>query len=217
MFVYHMKEFRFRLWYFVVSFILCSVLIWEFKYSLLFVLCPIDLMFTELYEAFSCFLWLSLCGSFLFNLPFMVYSGFHFVNSGLFNSESKKYILLSKLFCVLFLCLLIVYMLFLLPFLVDFFIGFSSENLICSIKLLDFICFLELIIVMSLFTLLLGVISLFLSLENSRKLLYIGLLFVVALLTPPDVFSLLFVSLPCIIFMELLYFVSLINNMSSGL
>ena len=196
----------------MLSFITCSLLIWEFKYSLLFVLCPINLMFTELYEAFSCFLWLSLCSSFIVNLPFIVYCCMHFVFGGLFKHESKEYSFLFKLFLILFLILLSVYVIYLLPFVVNFFIGFMSENLICSIKLLDFIFFLELIIYLSLFTLLLGLISVFLSLENSRKLLYIVLLFVIGLLTPPDVFSLLFVSVPSIVFMEVLFLLSLIND-----
>lgn len=207
---YHMYEFKFRWFYYMLSFLLCSLLVWEFKYSLLFLLCPINLMFTELYEGFSCFLWLSICSSLIFNLPLLLYSLLHFLVPGLLSSESKKFILLSKLFTFLFLGLLTVYMVYLLPILVKFFIGFMSYNLICSIKLLDFCLFLLLTIYLSLFTLVLGVISVLLSLENSRKFLYILLLFTVALLTPPDVFSLLFVSVPSILFMELLFFFSLL-------
>ena len=207
---YHMYEFKFRWLYFLLSFILCSLLVWEFKYSVLFVLCPINLMFTELYEGFSCFLWLSICSSLVINLPLLCYSFLQFIVPGLFCEESKRFVFLSKLFVSLFLGLISMYVIYLLPLLVSFFIGFMSSNLICSIKLLDFCLFLLLTIYLSLFTLGLGLISVLLSLENSRKFLYMLLLLTVALLTPPDVFSLLFVSVPSILFMELLFFFSLL-------
>jgi sec-independent protein translocase protein TatC len=104
--------------------------------------------------------------------------------------------------------LLAVYMVYLLPFLVSFFTGFMSENLTCSIKLLDFSEFLLVIIYLSLFTLGLGLVSVLSTLENYRKMIYMLLIIVVALLTPPDVFSLLFVSIPSILFMEVLFFFS---------
>ena len=130
---YHMYEFKFRWVYYMLSFVLCSLLVWEFKYSVLFVLCPINLMFTELYEGFSCFLWLSICSSLIINLPLLTYSFLHFIVPGLFSEESKRWVFLSKLFVSLFLILISIYMIYLLPFLVSFFIGFMSSNLICSI------------------------------------------------------------------------------------
>jgi sec-independent protein translocase protein TatC len=169
-------------------------------------------MFTELYEAFSCFLWLSVCSSFIINLPLFAYSLIHFLVPGLFRHESKELIYLSKLFILLFMSLLTVYMLYLLPFLVSFFTGFMSENLTCSIKLLDFSEFLLVIIYLSFFTLVLGLISVLSTLENYRKFIYMLLILVVALLTPPDIFSLLFVSIPSILFMEILFFFSLLMN-----
>jgi sec-independent protein translocase protein TatC len=205
---YHISEIRYRLMYYTVSFLLSATILWQFKYSLLFILCPINLMFTELYEAFSCFLWLSVCSSFIINLPLLAYSIVHFIIPGLYKHESKELIYLSKLFISLFMSLLAVYMVYLLPFLVSFFTGFMSENLTCSIKLLDFSEFLLVIIYLSLFTLGLGLVSVLSTLENYRKMIYMLLIIVVALLTPPDVFSLLFVSIPSILFMEVLFFFS---------
>lgn len=99
---YHMFEIKYRVTYYTLSFLLSAFILWEFKYSLLFALCPINLMFTELYEAFSCFLWLSVCGSFIINLPFLTYSIIHFIMPGLYVHESKKILYLTKLGVSLF-------------------------------------------------------------------------------------------------------------------
>lgn len=80
-----------------------------------------------------------------------------------------------------------------LPSLVSFFLDFESEFLVATIKIVDFV-------------LVLGGLCQFCVLccvvpfipRVSRKLLYFGVLLVCALLTPPDVVSLLLVSVPLI-------------------
>lgn len=138
---YHNLELKYRLGYYLLSVSLGVLIVFEYKYHVLFHLCPIDLIFTELYEAFSCLLWLSLCVSLVFSLPYLVYTCLSFFSGGLYVSEKRKVLTFIKQQLILFFIILYSYISYLLPFAVFFFISFMNENLICSIKLVDFTLF----------------------------------------------------------------------------
>ena len=76
--------------------------------------------------------------------------------------------------------------------------------LVHTIRIEDFVSFLLFLVLLTLLTLLIPLISVYFI--GFRKYFYFLTFLVSALLTPPDVFSLIFVSIPIIIIFELRLF-----------
>ena len=99
----------------------------------------------------------------------------------------------AKRLGITFFVILMLYIKYLLPFAVYFFTGFMSDHLICSIKLVDFIGFLTHIGYLSLGTTIMLLLGFHLKLAQIRKWVYSILLLIIALVTPPDIFSLILI------------------------
>ena len=85
-----------------------------------------------------------------------------------------------------------------LPSLVSFFLDFESEYLVATIKIVDFVMVLGGLVQFSVMCCVIPFIP-----RVSRKLLYFGVLVLCAFLTPPDVVSLVLVSVPVIGVLEM--------------
>jgi len=168
-------------------------------------------MFTELYEAFFCLVWLSLGVSLLWTLPYLIYSVLCFIIPGLYLHEKRNAVSLIKRLGFIFFIILVSYVKYLLPFAVFFFTGFMSDHLSCSIKLVDFINFLSNIGYLSLGTTLMLILGFHLNLSEIRKWVYSLLLIFIGLLTPPDIISLILLWIPLCLMLELGYYVSLLK------
>jgi len=81
-----------------------------------------------------------------------------------------------------------------------------------SITLKDYIQFITLILTLGFFTLVIPLITFVVKVKGYRKFIYMGLLFLSALITPPDVFSLLLTTIPVIILFEIATFIEVIKK-----
>jgi len=135
-----------------------------------------------------------------------------FLTPGLYKYEFSNFISFGFTFTFLFFSLLILYFVYLLPTLVTFFSGFQSGLLTQSITLKDYIQFITLIISLAFFTLILPFLTFVIRVQGYRKFIYMFLSLMSALVTPPDVFSLIVTTIPTIILFEIATFVSLINR-----
>ena len=211
MFNYHSHELRYRFYYYIFSVFLCTLIVFEYKYNLLFSLCPIELIFTELYEAFNCFIWFSVGISLVSLIPYLCYSCLCFIMPGLYVHEKVDTIKTAKRLGITFFVILMLYIKYLLPFAVYFFTGFMSDHLICSIKLVDFIGFLTHIGYLSLGTTIMLLLGFHLKLAQIRKWVYSILLLIIALVTPPDIFSLILIWVPLMGMLEFGYYLSVVK------
>ena len=169
-------------------------------YIILFKLSPIGLVYSSLYEAFSSFVVLSFFFGVILNIPYILYQCFSFFSWGLFDHEFKYFFRSILLFlgslCVTF----YLYLFILKDFIVSFFIDFEMSLLIHTIRIEDFVSFLLFLFTLTIITLGTPLISIYFA--GFRKYFYFLTFFFSALLTPPDVFSLLFMSIPIIILFE---------------
>ena len=198
---YHIVEFRFRFLFSLLSLLSSLWIIWEFKYIILFKLSPIGLVYTSLYEAFSSFVVLSFFFGVVLNIPYIFYQCFSFFSWGLFNYEFEIFFRNSILFLGSLFLTFYLYLFILKDFIVKFFIDFEMSLLIHTIRIEDFVSFLLFLFSLTIITLATPLISTYFV--GFRKYFYFLTFFFSALLTPPDIFSLLFMSFPIIILFEL--------------
>jgi len=206
----HLKEILCRFSYLIISFLASSIIAWEFRETLLFTFCKIPLIYINLSEAFFSYIYLALAVSLVFNIPYIIYVLLCFLTPGLFKYE---YQITKNSFISLLLGFYITlsfYIMYLLPLIVNFFSKFDSIIVQQSITLNDYVQFLLLIINVSFFTLLIPTITFFIKIQGHRKWLYILVIWVSALITPPDIISLLLTSIPTLILFELMYFLRII-------
>ena len=212
MLVYHFKEISYRILYIMFSFLLSALIVWHFREEWLQLFCTLPLIYIHLYEAFFSFLELSLTSAFVVTTPYILYHILSFLTPGLYKYEFSNFISFGFTFTFLFFSLLILYFVYLLPTLVTFFSGFQSGLLTQSITLKDYIQFITLIISLAFFTLILPFLTFVIRVQGYRKFIYMFLSLMSALVTPPDVFSLIVTTIPTIILFEIATFVSLINR-----
>lgn len=201
MLFYHIFEFRFRFLFTLLSLLLSLLIIWEYKYIILFKLSPIGLVYTSLYEAFSSFVVLSFFFCVILNIPYILYQCFSFFSWGLFDYEFKYFFRSILLFLGSLFATFNLYLFILKDFIVSFFIDFEMSLLIHTIRIEDFVSFLLFLFTLTIITLVTPLISIYFV--GFRKYFYFLTFFFSALLTPPDIFSLLFMSIPIIILFEL--------------
>lgn len=212
MIVYHLKEIYFRIAYFILSISLSTLVVWQVKENWLYLLCDIPLMYIQLSEAFFYYLQLSFYTGFVVNLPFLSYHVFCFIVPGIFKYEIKQFKRVCIYSNIMFFSIICIYFIFLLPVIVEFFLQFDSSMLHQSITLKDYIQFITLILTLGFFTLVIPLITFVVKVKGYRKFIYMGLLFLSALITPPDVFSLLLTTIPVIILFEIATFVEVIKK-----
>jgi len=139
--------------------------------------------------------------SMVLNIPYIFYQIFGFFSKGLFKHEF--YYLGNNLliFCLSLFSILYIYIFILKDFIVSFFVGFETSLLIHTIRIEDFVTFIIFLFTLTLITLIIPYVSMYFF--GFRKYFYLLTLFVCALLTPPDIFSLFFMSIPIIILFEI--------------
>jgi sec-independent protein translocase protein TatC len=147
---------------------------------------------------------LSFCISIVLNIPYILYQCLSFFCWGLFEYESKDLLRKSILMLLSLFVTFYVYIFILKDFIVSFFVDFEMSLLVHTIRIEDFVSFLLFLVLLTLLTLLIPLISVYFI--GFRKYFYFLTFLVSALLTPPDVFSLIFVSIPIIIIFELRLF-----------
>lgn len=219
----HWYEIKLRLIYIVLAFIItfmtaylhCDILMYIYVSPLVLIFDEKKLIFTNLVEAFSSCLSISLNLSLLVSFFFFIYSMFSFFKPGLYKKELHLLKLITKLF-ITNLCFSICFVYsVVLPGAINFFIHFESSRLFelsLEAKISDY---LELVLqcifwtniifqipVVIFLCLHLNIIDVT-SLISRRKELIIVCFIAGALLSPPDVFTQLLIALPLWILLEI--------------
>lgn len=197
---FHSVEVRYRTLYSCVSLIGSSCLIWESVESVLFNLCPISLVYTSFYEGFICFIWLTVLLVMVLHMPLLGYHVLCFLSSGLYDYEYKKCVkwlyLVTCIFSMSVLCCTWV----VIPSVVSFFLEFESEFLFATIKIVDFVVLLGVLVECCVFCCVIPFIP-----RAPRRYLYFGVLVLCGCVTPPDVVSLVVLSMLVIVMLEVSY------------
>jgi sec-independent protein translocase protein TatC len=200
MITFHIKEFKWRLFYSLFSWVSISFIIWNYKLNILFYLTSLNLIFTSLTEAFYLYIYFSILIGFIFNLPFFYYQLYSFILPALFYYQVNYFVHLW-----IFIWFYFIYNATnVFSFFIDFFTLFQSEYLNLLLTFHHFISFLNNLILLFILLLIIPfLISVFkLFILNNRKIVYFSLACVIALLTPPDILSLFIVFIPLFILSE---------------
>jgi sec-independent protein translocase protein TatC len=212
----HWYEIKLRLFYIVLAFIITfmtsylysDILMYIYVYPFILTCDDKKLIFTNLVEAFSSCLSISLNVSLLVTLFFFTYSMFSFLKPGLYEKElhllkvSTKLFIMNLLFSIYFVYVVI------LPGVINFFTHFESYRLFelsLEAKISDYLelvlqCIFLISIVFQIPVLVF--VCLYLKIFNvtslivKRKELIIVCFIVGALLSPPDIFTQLLIALP---------------------
>ena len=179
---------------------------------------PFELLNTQLSGQFNMHLWVSFCAGLVVSFPYIIWEIWRFVGPGLRTSEKRAARGMVAFVSVLF-GLGIGFGYFLLvPFSVQFFGGYKvSEAVVNYIDLTSFIGSLTAMTLACGLLFQLPVVIYFLSragmigpewLKRYRKHAIIAILFAAAVITPPDLFSQIVLSVPLFLLYELSIFIS---------
>lgn len=186
---YHLEELKYRFYYWSLSLWLSILIVWDYKSNILFVLTDLNLIFTSLTEAFEEYIYFSVILSLVLNVPLMMIHYFWFVLPGLYLFEVEKFVYNIVKYSTLLILFYIVLLNYVLENIIFFFTEFESEYLVLNLKMKDFLSFINSFILGFLLIFLLPFIKL--ELNNRRRFIYVGLMLLVGLITPPDLLWLL--------------------------
>ena len=202
----------------LVVFICACVFYFTIDKILVAIIKPVGkLIFTSPPEAFLARMTITLFGGFFAASPFILYQVWSFVSAGLTERE-KQYVKLFGPFS--FVCFvaggLFAYFV-MIPLAVKFLLSFSTELMLPMITVEKYITFVSVLTLAGGIVFELPLILMFLTkigivtpdlLREKRRHAIVGILFVSAVLTPPDVFTQMLLSVPLIILYEVSILVS---------
>jgi sec-independent protein translocase protein TatC len=222
----HLVELRNRLIYSMIAFFVCFIAcyfvaepIYRFLTQPLADALPVGrpMIYTALYEAFFTYVKVGMFGALCVAFPFMAFQLWMFIAPGLYRHERKAFVPFLVMTPIMFIIGAAFVYYLILPFAIRFFLGFETPggNGTVPIELqarvgeyLSFVmtlifafgfCF-ELPVLLTL----LGRVGIVTSqgLASARRYAIVGVVAVAAVLTPPDVFSQVALSLPLIALYE---------------
>lgn len=185
---YHLEELKYRFYYWSLSFLLSILIVWDYKSNILFVLTDLNLIFTSLTEAFEEYIYFSVILSLVLNVPLLMIHYFWFVLPGLYLFEVEKFVYNIVKYSTLLILFYIVLLNYVLDNIIFFFRDFESDYLVLNLKMKDFLSFINSFILGFLVIFLLPFLKL--ELNNRRRFIYLGLMLLIGLITPPDLLSL---------------------------
>lgn len=234
----HFTELKYRFFYIIFSFCLTfffsyfyiDYIIYFFSIPLiklktkttLLLLTQADFIFTNMFEAFNAYYFITFTLSLYFSIPVFLKIIFAFVKLGLQVNEKKSIMFVLNLFFVsCFISILFLYKI-LLPVIIKFFITFeniSKTNLYTlklEQKLFDYISLLIFFLIWcTIFFQIPLILILFLTknivnfdnLINHRRILLINFLIIGAILSPPEIYSQLLIAIPLSFLFEIIFFI----------
>lgn len=189
----------------VISILLTVVILWEDKENLMGSITGLDLIYTELSEGFISYLELCISFGLIINVPYIMLTIYQYNVEGLYSYEEykvRKYMIsLLLLFYIVVYC----YIIIILPYMINFFSTFDNSHLTMSIKIGDITSIISKLFISSIITLLLPILGW--KYNIGRKYVILLILVMSAIITPPDVFSLIMLGFPLIIFYEVSIFI----------
>ena len=170
------------------------------------------LIFITPFEKFFSYLWVSLFAGFIVSSPFWLYQVWQFISPGLYQKEKKWSLLFVSSSTLLFLSGILFVYFVVYPFSFRFLLSFGGGEELAYISLKPYLSFflrtafvfgLVFEMPVILFSLLkLNIIKLD-QLVKARPYIVVMIAFLSAMITPPDIFSMLFMMLPLYLLFEL--------------
>lgn len=181
---------------------------------MLFNIIELDLIYTSLTEAFEQYIYFSLILSLIFSIPILMFHSIIFLTPGLYVFELKVLLYNLLKYTILFTLFYSTCFSDLFKLIVSFFVQFESSYLTLNLKIADLLSFLNSFILSFLLIFILPFISI--DLKNKRKYIYIVLLIIISLITPPDLLSLILSVIPLMVLFELNYLLWVITDKYSN-
>lgn len=235
----HLIELRKRLIISLVAFVICFVVCFAFaKYIYAFLTAPLahalagqpnhHLIYTALYETFFTYVKVGMFAGICLSFPIVASQLWLFIAPGLYRQERRAFLPFLAATPVLFIMGAAFVYYVMLPFAIRFFVGYETPGGPGSLGIelqakvseyLDFVttlifafglCF-QLPVLLSL----LGRVGIISSaqLRSARRYAILGIVALSAVVTPPDVFSMISLALPLIVLYEIsIWCVRLIEN-----
>lgn len=219
--------------YIILSITLTTILTYYYNYELLYLISKpliynnininnskFNFIFTDLFEAFQTYLFLSVTFSILINIPFTIWNIWKFLLKGLYSFENKIFIK-SLIWIITFILVMnIIFYKIILPLILSFLIQFESIidynpfDLQLQLKLKEY--FKIFIKFLFLYNLVLITPFILLFYKNIKwiyykKYIYLISMIIISIITPPDIFSLILLLLPIIITLEITHIIKRIN------
>jgi len=215
----HADELRNRLIKSLAAVLICSCLTYIFiDYILALIIEPVDfLVFTAPSDAFIARITLTLWLGFFISLPYVFFQIWKFIGVGL-RPQERRYISFFAPYSVVFFMVgaLFAYTIA-IPITIEFLLGYGNEYLRPMITVKSYISFMATLILAFGFVFELPLVLMFLTkigiatpefLMQKRKHAYILILILSALITPPDIVTLLILGGPLVLLYEIGIFVS---------
>ena len=199
--------FLFSLFSFTSSAVIASFYYYDFISFILHFLPFSNLFFFHITEAFYSFIHLSLFISFLFTLPLIFYFVYLFITPALYKFQEQylfKYFIFHLLFLIPFYFL--IFIPYLWPNIISFFYEFSNNKLNYLGSINDILKFLyNLSFIFIIFFQIPWIFNKFKKIYvRNRSIFIFTLLLIFALVTPPDIFSLILTFIPTILIIEIM-------------
>ena len=212
---YHINEFKSRIIYAIISLTLTILLIWHYKQHIIFSLSPLNLIFTSLTEAFYLYIYFSILLAIITNLPYFYAQFYLFYIPGLYQYELNY----NHWYFTLLWAIAISTTKIFIKFIFTFFIQFQSQYLNIALTFQHFIQFINQLIILWIFIFIIPIIlkSFYHFFIKRRKILYFSLAILLAIITPPDLISLLITIIPLIIIVEIQFFLNSMSHSSNWL
>lgn len=226
-FHYHLIELRNRLIFSALFFVICFVISYIYIEDIYeFLLMPLSenfnnpqnrrLIYTSPEEAFMTYLNLSLNSSLLFSLPIFISQFYFFIAPALYKKEKKTILSIIIASCFLLIFAMAIVYFFILPLALDFFLSFENYNTSVSIqmetKVSEYLklvknLFFGFIIAFQAPLLIMFLIKINLLsvdiLRRNRKYFIVIMVVLAGILTPPDIWSQITLSLIMLVLYEL--------------
>ena len=223
----HLTELRGRIIKALLALILGFTVCYFFSKDLLFLISqPIkpyltatkgQLIFISPFEKFFSYLWVSLFAGLVVSSPFWLYQVWKFISPGLYKNEKKWSLLFVSSSVFLFLSGILFVYFIVYPFSFHFLLNFGGGSELAYISLKPYLSFfLRTAVIFGLvFEMPVILLSLLkLNIINVKQLMKIRpyvivlIAFLSALITPPDIFSMLFMMLPLYLLFEISIWIS---------
>lgn len=210
----HIDEFRDRTIKSLLAVILGSLIFYPFVDQFMyFIIKPAGrLVFTSPGDAFVARMLMTMFGGFVLSLPVILYQIWSFVALGL-KAEEKRYVSLYGPLSLVFFLLGVMFAYFIaVPMSMYFLLGFSNEWLVPMITVNNYISFFTTMVIAFGIIFELPVVLIFLTvigvatpefLIQKRRHAIVLILIISAIVTPPDLITLLIMSFPLVILYEI--------------
>jgi len=214
----HFLELRSRIIKVLISFAVAFIAVYPFNKILQNILLfpakgiITKLKYIEVSEAFLMHINLTMMAAAIFTIPIALWQFWKFVEPALYQNE-RKIILRSFGFSVLMFVLGILFVYFImLPYSLGFFMSYQTQFLAAEITLRSYISFASFLLIAGGISFQIPIILIILIMTNAisreffckqRKIVFIVLLAISAILTPPDGLTMLILAIPLYLLFEL--------------